>query len=179
MWIRGAESKLLRQPTFDVSMQLVVVVQVAKAHEQLLQDDGDFSLCYAAGLHQVCATAARTKLHDDPQVGAVQIRAIVLCDIGRVHAREDGNLGDDVVDLVLGILDIDDLDGDRLAGPAVNASTTVSTKLPGRGKQTKTYPLYTLPKLPPPVGAIGQRGSPQAADWGVGTGRLPMHSCLV
>ena len=121
MWTRGVESKLLRQRTLDVSMQLVVVVQIAEAHQQLLQDDCNLGLCYAARLHQVCAAPTRAELHDDPQVGAGQIGAVVLCDVGRVHAGENHNLAHDVVDLVLCIFNVNDLDGDRVAGSAVEA----------------------------------------------------------
>jgi hypothetical protein len=37
---------------------------------------------------------------------------MVLGDIGGLQFRQDRNLLDDVVDLVLGIFDVDDFDGD-------------------------------------------------------------------
>lgn len=39
---------------------------------------------------------------------------------------QDGNLLDDVFHLVFGVFYIDDLDGNRLPGPAVNSETFVS-----------------------------------------------------
>lgn len=99
----------------------MVIVEIAKAHEQLLEYNCNLGLCYDARLHQVCAAAARAEFHDDPQVGASQVGAIVLCDVGRVHARENHDLAHDVVDLVFGIFHVNDLDGDRVARPPVKA----------------------------------------------------------
>lgn len=113
------KGKKLHGRTLYVSVQLMVVVEIGEAHEQLLENDGDFGLCYGARLHQVCTAAARAEFHDDPQVGASQIGAIVLCDVGRVHARENHNLAHYVVDLVFGIFHVNDLDGDRVARPTV------------------------------------------------------------
>jgi hypothetical protein len=99
----------------------VVVVEVCQAHQELLEYDCDLRLGQVAWLHEVCAAPARTKLHDDPQVRAGQVRAVVLSYVRRVQAGENHNLAHDVVHLVLGILHVDDLDSDRVAGPPVKA----------------------------------------------------------
>jgi hypothetical protein len=39
---------------------------------------------------------------------------MVLRDVGRVELGEDGDLGDDVVNFIVGVFDVDDLDGDGL-----------------------------------------------------------------
>lgn len=105
---------------FDVSVQLVVVVQIFQTHEQLANDDDDVFLGDAAWPHEVAAAATRAVLHDDPQIRALEVGAIVLCRVGRVETGEDGDFLDDVVDFVFGVLDIDDFDGDGLAGAFVD-----------------------------------------------------------
>lgn len=48
-------------------MELVVVMQVFQTHEQLADDD-DVFFRNAAWSHKVAAAAARTVLHNDPQI---------------------------------------------------------------------------------------------------------------
>ncbi len=110
-------------PTLDVSMQLLVRVQVLQTKKQFADNDGNVVFSDQAWFHEVCAAATRAKLHDDPQLGALGVRAIVFCDVGRLQLRQDGNLLDDVLDLILGALDIDDLDSNGLTGALVHAVT--------------------------------------------------------
>ncbi len=93
-------------------MQLLVRVQVLQPKQQLAHDNGDVVLPDQARLHQVGAAPARTELHDNPQLGTLGVGAIVFGDVGRLQLRQNGDLLDDVLDLVLGALDVDDLDGD-------------------------------------------------------------------
>lgn len=102
-------------------MQLLFGVQVVEALENLAQDDGDVHLLEMAGLHEVERRAAAKVLHDDPQFGALQIGAVVLGDVGRVALRENHDLLLNVLDLVLGLLQVDDLDGDHLLAAIVDA----------------------------------------------------------
>ncbi len=112
---------MLSIPTLDVPMQLLVVMQVIQTHQQLPHDDGDVVLRDQAGAQQIAATPAGAELHDDPEIGSLEIRAMVLGDVGRAEFGQDGDLEDDVLNLVLGVLDIDDLDGDRFACSLVDA----------------------------------------------------------
>jgi hypothetical protein len=105
--------------TFYVSVQLAVVMQVHQSLQQLFHDDGDLCLCYQAGLHQVRTAAARAELHNYPQVGAVQVRAVVSGHVWRAHARQYHDLAHDIFHLVFSILDVDDLDGDCVSRPPV------------------------------------------------------------
>jgi hypothetical protein len=101
-------------------MQFVVIVQVHKPMEKLLDDDSNLCLSKRARLHEIGTAPSGTEFHDNPEIGAVKVRAIVLGDILRVHSRQDRNLGDYIVYLVFGILDIDDFDGHYIAGPTIN-----------------------------------------------------------
>jgi hypothetical protein len=56
------------------------------------------------------AATTRAELHDNPQVGSLQIRTVVLGDIGRFQFGQDRDLFDDIIDFILGILDINDFD---------------------------------------------------------------------
>lgn len=106
--------------TFDVPVQLLVRVQVVQPEQQLLQYDGDIVLADEARLHQVGAAAAGAELHDDPELGTLGVGAVVLGHKGRLQLGQDGDLLDDVLDLILGALDVDNLDGDGLAGALVD-----------------------------------------------------------
>jgi hypothetical protein len=96
-------------------------VQVHEPLQQLLHHNGNLGLGYQAWLHQVRTAPARAELHDDPQVRPVEVRAKVPGDVGRAHARQDHDLAHDVFHFVLGILDVDDLDRNRVARPAIEA----------------------------------------------------------
>jgi hypothetical protein len=113
-------------PTLDVAVQLLVRMQVVQAQKQLANDDGDVVLANEARFHEVRAATARAKLHNNPQLRTLGVRAIVLCNIGGLQLRQDGNLLDNVLDLVLGALDVDNLDGNRLAGSLVDTGGQVS-----------------------------------------------------
>jgi hypothetical protein len=54
--------------TLDISVELVVVMQVFQTHEQLADDDDNVFFRNAAWSHKVAAAAARTVLHNDPQI---------------------------------------------------------------------------------------------------------------
>jgi hypothetical protein len=101
-------------------MQLLVRVEILQAKQQLANHNGNVVLPDQARLHEVGTAPARAELHDNPQLGALGVGAIVFGDVGRLQLREDGNLLDDVLDLVLGALNVNDLDGDRLAGALVH-----------------------------------------------------------
>jgi hypothetical protein len=59
----------------------------------------------------------------------MKIRTIVLGHVVAVHAGENGDLADDVVDLILSILNVNDLDGYKLTSATVNASCRQSEQL--------------------------------------------------
>jgi len=107
--------------SLDVSVEFVVAVQVLQAHQQLTQYDHNVFLRNETRLHQIGAAATRAKLHYDPEIGALEVRTVILCDVGRVELGEDGDLLDDVVDFVFGVFDIDYLNRYRLARPFVDA----------------------------------------------------------
>ena len=96
--------------TFDITVQLLVGVQIVKAQQQLPHDDGDIILADHAGLHEIGAAPAGAELHDDPKLGALGIGTIVLRDIWGLEFRQDGDFLDDILDLILSAFDVDDLD---------------------------------------------------------------------
>jgi hypothetical protein len=96
-------------------VQLLVVVEVFQAEEQLPHNNGNIILANVAGLHEVGTASTRAELHDDPQFGALGVGAIVLCDVGRLQLGQDGNLLDNILHLVFGIFYVNDLDGNGLA----------------------------------------------------------------
>jgi hypothetical protein len=57
---------------------------------------------------------------------------------------------DDILNLVFGIFDIDDFDGDGLSCPTVDTGATLASEL--EKERWLSCPLYTFPKLPPPYG---------------------------
>lgn len=54
--------------TFDISVELVVIVQVFQTHEQFTDDDGDVIFRDTARPHEITATTTRAIFHDDPQI---------------------------------------------------------------------------------------------------------------
>ena len=74
-----------------------------------------------AGLHQIERRSAAQILHDNPQLGALQVGAEVLGDIGRVALREHHDLLLNVLNLIFGLLQIDYLDGYHLLAAIVDA----------------------------------------------------------
>ena len=124
--------------TFDVTVQLLVAVQIVKAHQKFTDDDSNIIFTDQPWLHEISTAAARAKLHDDPQLGALGKRAIVLCDIWRLELREDGDLLDDILDLVLGALNVNDLDGDSFASALVDATSAQRVSNEDRGGESAT-----------------------------------------
>jgi hypothetical protein len=54
--------------TFDISVKLVVIVQVFQTHEQFTDDDDNVIFRDAARPHEITTAAARAVFHDDPQI---------------------------------------------------------------------------------------------------------------
>jgi hypothetical protein len=133
---------LLSCVTFDISVKLVVIVQILQTHEQFADDDNDVVLGDATRPHEITTATTRAVFHDDPQIRALQVGAIVFCRVGRVEAREDGDFLDDVVYFVFCVLDIDDLDGDGLAGAFLDTSES-------RRSVVWTYNVSTSMRLTP------------------------------
>ena len=96
----------------DVAVDLALRVQVLQPHEHLVHDRRDVRLRQRHVPHQVEHRAAADILHDDPEARARDVRAVVTRDVRRVALRHDGDLLLDVVDLVLGLLEVNDLDRD-------------------------------------------------------------------
>lgn len=143
--------------TFDISVQLLVGMQVLQSQQQLADNNGNVVLADQAGLHEVGAAATGAKLHDDPELGALGVGAIVLGDVGALQLGEDGDFLDNVLNLVLGVFNVNDFDGDGLAGALVDAVCVaalawfLAKHRSKRCRGREPYPLYTLPKLPPPM----------------------------
>lgn len=102
-------------------MELVVVVQILQTHEKFTYDDAYIILGYETRFQKVSAATARAILHDDPKIRSLEVRAIVFGNVRRVETRKNGNLLNNIIDLILGILNIDDLDGDGLTSTFINA----------------------------------------------------------
>lgn len=100
--------------TFDVSVQLLVIVQVIQTTEQFPKDNHNVVFRNRPGSHQVRTATTRAKLHDDPQVRALQKRAIVSCHVRGVELGQDCNFLDNVLDFIFGIFNIDDFDSNSL-----------------------------------------------------------------
>jgi hypothetical protein len=96
-------------------------MQVLQPHQQLLYNDCNIVLGNVSRLHQVGTAPAAAKLHDNPQVRALEIGAKVLGDVGRVEFGQDADFLNDVVDFVLCVFDVDDLDRNGRAGTLVDA----------------------------------------------------------
>tara|TARA_B110001452_G_scaffold260984_1_gene259160 strand:- start:170 stop:517 length:348 start_codon:yes stop_codon:yes gene_type:complete len=67
-------------------------------------------------------------LHHDPQLGAGDVGAVIARDVRRVALRHHRDLLLDVVDLVLGLLQIDNLDGDDLARREIDAAVDLAER---------------------------------------------------
>jgi hypothetical protein len=54
--------------TFDISMKLVVIVQIFQTHEQFADDNNNIVLRDATRPHEITTATARAVFHDDPQI---------------------------------------------------------------------------------------------------------------
>ena len=72
--------------------------------------------------------AAAHVLHDQPELAAVDIRPKVARHVRRVALRHHRDLLLDVLDLVLRLLEVDDLDRDRLARLALDAAEALAER---------------------------------------------------
>ena len=102
-------------------MQLLVAVQVFKPQEEFSHDDRNIVLIDGARLYQIPTAAPRAEFHDDPEIRALEERAVVASDILRVQLGENSDLLDDILNLIIGALHINDLDCNWLARRFVNA----------------------------------------------------------
>lgn len=107
-------------------MKFVVIVKVHKSEQQLPHDDSNLSFDQRTRLEQISTAAARAKFHDDPQLSVMQKGAVVFGHMLGGHAREDLDLSDNVLDLIFGVLDVDDLDGNGLVRLEVSPAEQVS-----------------------------------------------------
>lgn len=96
-------------------------MQIRQPEQQLLEHNRNLDLGQWPRLHKIRAAASSTELHNDPQIRAVQVRPIIFRYKGRIHIGQDHDLAHDVLDFVLGILDINDLDSDGAACSAAQA----------------------------------------------------------
>ena len=76
----------------------------------------------ALASHQIESGSGEV-LHNDPELGALQVRAVILGDEGRVALGQHHDLLLDVLNIVLGVLQVDNLDGHDLVGAGVDASS--------------------------------------------------------
>ena len=96
-------------------MQLIIHMQILQSHQQLSQDNTNVLLAQRSWLHEIRTTASSTEFHDDPEVRAAKVGAIVFGDMVGVKFGEDGDLLDNIVDFIFGALDVDHLDSDSAA----------------------------------------------------------------
>jgi hypothetical protein len=129
-------------------MELLIGVQVVKPKQQLPHNNGNVVLPEQTRLQQISAAAPGAELHDDPELGAPCVGAMVLGDVGRLQLGENGNLLYNILDLVDRTLNIDNLDGNGLTGSLVDAVETPplarSFGVPGGfvlGSRSQAYPL--------------------------------------
>lgn len=108
--------------TFDISVQFLVGMEIIQTAEKLPQNDGDVFFMDHTWPQQTMATAARTEFHDDPQVGSLQVRAMIFGDIGGFQLGQYGDFPDDIIDIILRIFNIDDLDGHGFTGASIHTA---------------------------------------------------------
>ena len=101
-------------------MQFLIGMQIVQTHQQFPHDDCDVFLGDQAWLHEVATTTARTEFHDDPEVGALEERPMILGDKRGVELGQNGYLLDNIFNLIFSILDIDNFDSHGLSGTSVN-----------------------------------------------------------
>ena len=68
-------------------MELLVIVEIVQAHQEFSNDDGDVFLWDQAGPQQVPTAPTGAKLHDDPEVGSLEIGTMILGDVRRAELR--------------------------------------------------------------------------------------------
>jgi hypothetical protein len=80
---------------------------------------------------------------------------MVFGDIRRIELRKDRDLLDDIFDLIFSVLDVNHLDGNGLTCTLVEPGWSCGQLGCHRGfsnpTKRETDPLYTFPKLPPPM----------------------------
>lgn len=95
-----------------------------------MQNGGDVGFINLDGLANLKSGSTAHELHDDPQLGPLEVRAVVLSDVGTVALWEDANLLLNVLQLVQCLLQVDALDGDWTQGPFVYALEDLSEGAP-------------------------------------------------
>lgn len=90
----------------DVAVDHALAVQVVERQQELAADNGNVGLGEDTGLEQVETGAAGEVLHDDPQLVALDERAIVARDILRIALGKVGNLLLDLGDVVVRVFKI-------------------------------------------------------------------------
>ena len=79
--------------SLNVTVQLALPVQVSQSLEQFAHYNTNVRLGKDARLQQVTTTAPSAELHDNPQLGAFYVGAMVLGDVHAVQLRHDVNFG--------------------------------------------------------------------------------------
>jgi hypothetical protein len=109
------------QCTFYIAVQFLIAVQIIQPAKQLPHDYHDIVLRNWARAKKIAATTTRTEFHDNPQMRALEERAMILRDIWGVEFGQDGDFLDNIFDFVFGIFDVDDFDSNRVAGTFIDA----------------------------------------------------------
>ena len=104
-------------------------MEVLQTHEKFSDYDADVFFGHEARFQKVATATSGTVFHNDPEIGTFEVRTIVLGHIRRVETRENRNLLYNVVYFVLGVLHIDNLDGNGLPGAFVNTGGEASAIL--------------------------------------------------
>lgn len=89
-------------------------MEVSKSTQHFAHDDCDVTLVKRPELEQIRDSAAAKVAHDDPKFLLFEKRAIVFDDVGAIELREEEHFLLDALQVVLGLLEIDDLDRDDL-----------------------------------------------------------------
>jgi hypothetical protein len=96
------------------------LVQIAESDEDLSDYDRDVFLFEAAVLrrfHERENASALGEFHDNPDARSIEVAAKVLCYVGSIaELGQEGDLALDVADIVVGGVEVDDLEGDNVAG---------------------------------------------------------------
>lgn len=72
--------------TFNVSVELVIIMKIGQTHQEFFHNHGYVSLANGAWLHKICTAAPGAELHDNPEIRTLQVRAEVFGDVRRVHS---------------------------------------------------------------------------------------------
>ena len=100
---------------FKTSLDKADIEESRTIHQTIRpQNDWYRSLVQTTCLHQVQRRAPTQILHDDPELGPLEIRTEVLGDVGRITLAEHHDLLLDVFDLILGLFQINNFDSNNL-----------------------------------------------------------------